>query len=121
MRIHRTLLGITTVAGLWLGAGMALAEDTATPAGPDRRAKREAWCKENPEQCEAWKQKRVEREAFCKENPETCEQQRAARKQRRAELKAKCEADPEKCDELKQQMRERWKARKGAGGPPPTE
>ena len=102
MRIYRTLLGITTVAGLWFGAGMIHADDTAAATDADRRAKREAWCKENPEQCEAWKQKRAER------------------KQRRAELQAKCAADPEKCDEMKQQMREHWKARKAAGGAPPA-
>jgi hypothetical protein len=117
MRIYRSFLALTAVAGLWFGAGAIVADDT-TPADPDRRARREAWCKENPEKCEQWKQKRAEREAFCKQNPETCEQQRAERKQRRAELQAKCAADPAKCDEMKQQMRERWKTRKGAGAPP---
>ncbi|HVH18667.1 MAG TPA: hypothetical protein VNF72_10235 [Myxococcota bacterium] len=120
MRIYRTLLGITTVAGLWFGAGMTLADDTAAATDAGRRAKREAWCKENPEQCEAWKQKRAERQEFCKANPETCEQQRAERRERRAELQAKCAADPEKCDEMKQQMRARWKAHKAAGGTPKT-
>jgi hypothetical protein len=120
MRIYRTLLGISTVAGLWFGAGMVLADDTTPPTGDAARTKREAFCKENPDKCEAWQKKRAEREEFCKQNPQTCEEQRAARQQRRAELKAKCEADPEKCDEMKQHMRERWKAHMGAGGMPPS-
>lgn len=129
MRTCKVLLGVAAIAGLWLGASAALADD-APPAGPraewckqnpekckELRAKREAFCKENPQKCEEMKQKAAQRQEFCKQNPEKCEQQRAAMKQRMADLKAKCDADPAKCEEMKQQARARWKERHGANPP----
>ena len=132
MRVHKSLLvlGMAAVAGLWLGAGRALADDTAPPTGPraewckqnpekcqELRAKREAFCKDNPQKCEQMKQRMAERQEFCKQNPEKCAEQRAAMKQHMADLKAKCDADPAKCDEMKQAARERWQARHGMNAP----
>ena len=136
MHLHKTALGFISIAGLWLGASLALADDVAPaghPGGPgggsewckenpgkceEARAKHEAFCKENPEKCEQWNQKRAEREAYCKDNPQKCAEQREQFKQHRAEMKAKCEADPAKCEEMKQARRERFMKRHGNGSEP---
>jgi hypothetical protein len=134
MSFQKSLLGFISIAGLLLGASLALAED-APPAGnpgldgsawckenpgkcDEARAKHAAFCKENPDKCNELSQKRAERQAFCKENPEKCAEQREKFKQQRAERKAQCAADPEKCEEMKQARRERFKKRHGGGGPP---
>lgn len=131
--MHRSpiALGLASIAGLLLGASLALADDATPGPSPghmrefckenpgkceEAKAKHAAFCKENPEKCEQMKQRRAERRAFCKENPEKCAEQRAQMKQRHAEMKAKCEADPAKCQEMKQQMRERMREKHGMGG-----
>jgi len=136
MSPHKTLLGLAGVAGLLLGARLALADEGSPPPSPpampgrqfcqenpgkceEARAKHQAFCQENPEKCEQIKQKRAERRAFCKQNPEKCQEQRAQMKARRAEMKEKCAADPAKCQEMKQQMRERMQQRHGTGGAAP--
>ena len=134
MRLRASLLGFAAIAGLWLGASLARAEDAPPPMPPggpefckqnpakceEWRAKRDAFCKANPQRCEELKQRRAEREAFCKQNPQKCEQQRAALKARHEEMQARCSEDPAKCDQIKQQMRERWKEHH-PGAPAPSE
>jgi len=131
MSLHKTLLGLTSIAGLLLGATFALADNVSPPPMPRRefctenpgkceeaRARHAAFCKDNPEKCEQMKRKRAERRELCKQNPEKCEEQRAAMKQHRAEMQARCETDPARCNEMKQQARERWKQHHGSGSPP---
>jgi len=120
MSRHKTLLGFAGVAGLLLGATLALADDVSPSPPPmpgprfcrenpgkceEARARREAFCQENPQKCEQMKQKRAKRHAFCQENPEKCDEQRAQMKARR-------------CDEMKQQMRERVQQRHGSAPEP---
>ena len=133
MRMHKTLLGLISIAGLLLGARLAMADDPAAaeplPPLPGRefckenpgkcaeaRARRQAFCEKNPEKCEQMKQKLAERRNYCRQNPEKCEQQREERQKRHAEMQAKCAADPAKCNEMKQQMRERHQQHQGMGG-----
>ncbi len=116
MRLGKSTLALATIAGLLLIIGPALAEDAPPPSEESpRKRERAEFCKQNPDRCE---EARAKRKAFCAENPAKCEQQREQMKQRRAEFKAKCEADPEKCKQMKQQRRERFKKRQGAGNPP---
>jgi hypothetical protein len=130
MRLRHAFLGSASavVLALGLAALPARADDQAPPPLPSgalcknnpgkcqaAREKHEQWCKDNPKQCEHWKQKRTEREQFCKNNPKKCEEQRAEMKKRKQEMQAECAKDPAKCEQMKQQARERMQERHGKG------
>ena len=135
MRLDRITIALASVAGLLLMASPVLADNPQGPwtkeqsaefckQNPQKcqagREKREAFCQENPAKCEQMKQKRAERQEFCKQNPQKCEEQRARMKEKRAEFQAKCAEDPAKCEQMKQERRERFQKRHGGAKPPAT-
>ena len=89
MKPHKTLLALASIAGLLLGASLALADDASPPVSPPAMPGPE-FCKANPARCE---EARAKHAAFCQENPQKCEQ-------------------------MKQQMREGMQQRQGSGGKP---
>jgi hypothetical protein len=56
-------------------------------------------CKQNPERCEAMKQKRKEMQEKCTKDPEACKKMR---EERREKMKEKCKENPERCKKSKQ-------------------
>ena len=56
----------------------------------ERQARREQWCKANPEKC---REMEARREQWCKDNPERCGQMKARMEERRKQ----CEANPAEC------------------------
>ena len=62
------------VATMWAGAIPALAADGADggKVQADRQARREQWCKSNPERCGQMKARMEERRKQCEANPAQC-------------------------------------------------
>ncbi len=90
-------LFLAVVAAALVGAGIvpALAAEGQPARDADKQAKREAWCKENPEKCKEVQAKMKERQAQCKADPEKC------KAERQAKAEEWCKANPEKCKEMK--------------------
>jgi hypothetical protein len=114
MRTHKTLLCLASIAGLLLGAQLALADDptpeTSPPPLPGRK-----YCKENPGKCE---EARAKHAAWCQENPEKCKERQEdrdrerdlrdeEREKKRAERRAYCKENPETCKAERAQRRQR--------------
>ena len=91
------------MATMWAGAIPALAAEGADggKVQPDRQARREQWCKANPEKCKELQA----RQAQCKADPEKC---RAERQAKMKERQAQCKADPDKCKAERQARREQF-------------
>ena len=62
-------------------------------APAEAQARREQWCKDNPEKCREMKAKAEQRREQCKAEPEKCRQMKAKLEERRRQ----CEANPEQC------------------------
>lgn len=99
------------------GKGMTLEERQARmeacKADPEkcraeRKARREQWCKDNPQRCAEIKQKMAQRRAECQADPEKC---RAEKKARMAQY---CKDNPQRCEAMKNRMQERGADKKGA-------
>ena len=69
----------------------------------ESKARREQWCKDNPEKCREMQAKMKERREQCKADPEKC------RAEKKAHREQWCKDNPEKCREMKAKMEERRK------------
>ena len=74
----------------------------------ERKARREQWCKDNPQRCAEMKQKMEQRRAECQANPEKC------RAEKKARMEQLCKENPQRCEAMKKRMQERGGDKKGA-------
>lgn len=74
----------------------------------ERKARREQWCKDNPQRCAEIKQKMEQRRAQCEANPEQC------RAEKKARMEQYCKDNPQRCEDMKKRMQERGADKKGA-------
>jgi len=75
-------LRLAVVAALALAwCGIAAAQSAEGPA--ERQARREQWCKDNPEKCREMQAKAKARQEECKANPEKCRAEMQARQEER--------------------------------------
>src|SRR5690349_13973871 len=103
----RQCILVAVAATMWLATIPALAADgapdtTAKPAAkgtPEQKARREEWCKANPEKCKEMQARREQ----CKADPEKCKAERQAKREEW------CKANPERCAQTKAKMEERRK------------
>ena len=102
--MKRLFVPAALAAMMWAATVPVLAAESSSgataqsaPAGKDaadRKAKREEWCKANPERCAQARAKIEERRKECQADPEKC---KAERKAKAGEW---CKAHPEKCKEM---------------------
>ena len=78
---HRPLRRAVVAAIVLAWCGIAVAQSVEGSA--ERQARREQWCKDNPEKCRELQAKAKARQEECKANPEKCRAEMQARQEDR--------------------------------------